>query len=145
MGTTIKQTSYDLLPVGEYQAKIGATEVAEGKFGPQIKIRFDILTPGFEDRSLMGWASASFSNKSKLFAWARAAFGKDIPPTYDLDLDHLLGRKVTLVVVTTRKEDGAEYNNIHDIKAWLPTPAKSLASAPVAPAPPASNEDEIPW
>ena len=117
MGATIKQTHYEPLPVGEYPAKIGAVEVSDGQYGSQVKIRFDVTAAGFEDRSVTGWASATFSPKSKLYQWARAAFGRDIPSGYDLDIDHLLDPPVTLVLVTKTGDDGSEFNKIHDVKA----------------------------
>jgi hypothetical protein len=126
MGATIKQTHYEPLPVGEYPAKIGAVEVSDGQYGAQVKLRFDVTAAGFEDRSVTGWASATFSPKSKLYQWARAAFGRDIPSGYDLDIDHLLDRPVTLVLVTKTGDDGSEFNKIHDVKA-----AKRNGSQPV--------------
>ncbi len=116
MNRTIKQTHFEALPVGEYQANIGAAALEEGQFGTQVKFRFDLTTAGFEDRSVTGWASATFSPKSKLFRWAAAAFGRDIPADYDLNLDHLLDRPVTLVLVTKTGDDGREFNKIHEVK-----------------------------
>ena len=117
MGQTIKQTHYEVLPVGEYAATIGAAALEDGQFGTQVKFRFDVTQPGYEGRSVMGWASATFSPKSKLYQWTRAAFGRDIPEHYDLSLDHLLDRPVTLVLVTKTGDDGSEFNKIHDVKA----------------------------
>ena len=135
MGATIKQTHFEPLPVGEYQATIGAAAMEDGQFGTQVKFRFDVTTPGFEARSVTGWASATFSPKSKLYQWTRAAFGRDIPPEYDLNLDHLLDRPVVLVLVTKTGDDGAEYNKIHDVR-----PVRRNGSAP-APAPTVPTDD----
>jgi hypothetical protein len=132
---TIKQTNTEPLPVGEYPAKIGAVELSEGQYGQQARIRFDITAPGLENRSVTGWASATFSPKSKLYGWTRAAFGRDIPIGYDLNTDHLIDRPVTLVLVTKAGDDGSEFNKIHDVKA-----AKRSASQPVTLTPtPAPN------
>jgi len=112
----IKQTRYDALPTGEYPAKIGAYEMTEGQFGAQVKLRFDVTAQGLEDRSIIGWAAATFSPKSKLYGWVRAAFGREIPANYDLNLDHLLDRPVVLVLVTKVGDDGLEYNKIDSLK-----------------------------
>jgi hypothetical protein len=133
MGATIKQTHYEPLPVGEYPAKIGAVEVSDGQYGSQVKLRFDVTAAGFEDRSVTGWASATFSPKSKLYQWVRAAFGRDIPSGYDLNTDHLLDRPVTLVLVTKAGDDGGEYNRIHDVK---PAKRNGNGSQPVKLTPP---------
>lgn len=43
MGIKIEMTKYDPIPAGVYLAQIGAVDEAEGQFGPQLKIRFDLL------------------------------------------------------------------------------------------------------
>jgi hypothetical protein len=129
----IKQTRYDALPTGEYPAKIGAYEMTEGQFGTQVKtqvkLRFDVTAQGLEDRSIIGWAAATFSPKSKLYGWTRAAFGREIPANYDLNLDHLLDRPVVLVLVTKVGDDGLEYNKIDSLK---PVGRNGAAQRPTA-------------
>jgi len=113
----VQQQHYEALPVGEYAAKIGEIEVQAGQWGPQLKFQFDLLDDGLEDRYVIGWCSQTFSPKSKLFKWSQAAFRREIPPEYDLNTDHLLGRSVILVIVTRTGEDGTEYNRIEGVKA----------------------------
>jgi hypothetical protein len=145
---TIQQRQYEPLPVGTYAAKIGAVGVEPGKFGgDQVKIRFDITQPGFEDRDVLGFASAVFTPASKLFGWTRAAFGgKEIPPTYNLNTDDLLDREVVLTLVQRAADDGRVFNRIDAVSPKVngrPAPMAARAAAPAAapaPAPaPAGN------
>ena len=147
MGYKVKQTHYEPIPVGEYVARIGEITLdTEGKFGPQFKINFELLTPGLVDRSLMGWCSQTFSPKSKLYAWSRAAFGgKPIPPDWDFDSDAILGRTVRLVVITQAKADtGEEYNKISDVKPARAGDVQSQAAKTKEPEPVIPTPEEAP-
>jgi len=128
MGMVIKQTTAELLPVGEYPAVIAAIEPAEGTFGPQLKFTFE-LTGVHEGKMLMGWCSQSFNGKSKLFAWAKAAFARDIPLGWDLQVDTLLNRAVILAVTKKVGQDGSEYNRIDSV---LPMRALAVKAPPPA-------------
>ena len=136
--TTIQQRQFEPLPVGQYRAKIGAVVVEPGKFsGDQVKVRFDVTQPGFENRDVLGFATATFTPASKLYAWSRAAFGKDIPKDYNLNTDHLLGKEVELVLVQRASEDGRVFNKIDAVlpkggaRVAAPAPAPA-AAAPMA-------------
>lgn len=139
--TTIQQRTFEPLPVGTYRAKIGAVAVEPGKFGgDQVVLRFDITTPGCEGRDVRGFCSATFTPASKLYGWARAAFGgRQIPADYNLETDHLLDREVELVLVQRPSEDGRVFNRID---AVLPVsngrPAPAAVRAAEAAAPPAA-------
>jgi hypothetical protein len=133
--TIIQQQSYEVLPVGEYAAHIRAVEETEGVYGPQLKFHFE-LEGAHAGREIIGWCSATFSPKSKLYSWARAAFGRDIPPTYDLDTRHLEGRRVRLALVTRAGDDGTEYNRVDSVRpasngSPAPTPAPEPVRGPV--------------
>lgn len=92
MGITIKQTRSVTIPPGWYRGIVmGITEV-EGEYGPQLEWTF--MLDGFEDKLIRAWTSTIFSPQSKLFSWVEAVFAKTIPPSYDLDTDHLLGKAV---------------------------------------------------
>lgn len=146
MGIKVKQTRIELLPEGAYEATIGDIEAAEGRYGPQLKFTFNLLEP--QGKTLSGWCSQSFNVKSKLYAWARAAFGgRDIPPGWDLDCDKLLDRRVLLVVGKEKGTDGTEFNKIKDL---LPIGTPRIVQAPSAPqpaieAPAATNGAEDDW
>lgn len=130
MGLRIRQTHYETIPTGEYQAVISDIVADEGQFGPQVKFTFDVITPGYENAQLVAWTSQSFSPKSKLFRWTQAAFGgRPIPPTWDFDSDKLIGRQVRLVVVAKQGQDGTEFNRVNDV---LPV-VKPMPSANGAP------------
>ncbi len=125
MGITIRQTHYELIPVGEHVAKITEVTEEDGQYGPQLKLTFALDQAG---RTLVGWCSRTFSAKSKLYAWARAAFGgRAIPEDWDFDSDKILGRMVRLVVVTQSKEGGETYNKIADVR-----PARAGDALPTA-------------
>lgn len=137
MGFKINQKVFETIPTGDYPAEIEAVELTDGQFGQQLKFTF---TLDGKNQSLWGWASASFTTKSKLYAWTRAAFGgKPIPPNYNLDTDHLIGKKVLLTVVVARKDDGSEFNKIQDVRPLLngngPQPAAQPTAQPVATGP----------
>lgn len=117
MGFKIDQKVYELIPVGEYPAEIIQVDLETGQYGQQLKFSFSL---DGKNQTLWGWASASFTTKSKLYAWTRAAFGgRPVPPNYNLDTDHLIGRKVLLTVIIARKDDGQEYNKISDVRPYL--------------------------
>lgn len=118
MGYKIEQETFDCLPVGDYPALINEIELVDGQFGEQLKFSF-ALQGEHQGRTLLGWASAKFSPRSKLYSWTRAAFGgRGIPMDYNLDTDHLLGKMVTLTVLTRRKQDGTEFNKIDEVKPY---------------------------
>jgi len=117
MGFKIQQKVYEVLPTGDYPAEIESIELTDGQFGQQLKFTFSLIG---KPQSLWGWASASFTTKSKLYAWTRAAFGgRPIPPNYTLDTDDLIGKPVVLTVVVSTKDDGAEYNKIENVRPYL--------------------------
>jgi hypothetical protein len=114
----IEQKQYELLPVGEYPAKITNIEAEEGMFGPQLKFTFAVDGGDHDGKLLSAWTSTHFSSKSKLYSWARAAFNTAIPPEYNLNTDDLLNRKVNLTVVIKLKEDGTEFNRIETVRPY---------------------------
>jgi hypothetical protein len=117
MSIKINQTHYQVLPIGEYVAKITGIVEEDGQFGPQLKFTFDMLAPDLEMRYVVGWCTAKFSKKSKLYAWTKAALGGNpIPPDWDFDSEDVLGKIVRLELVTDTKEDGETYNQIHAVK-----------------------------
>lgn len=124
MGTTIKQEFSVVLPTGTYPAQIVAADLDEGHYGAQVKLTFNVIDGEHKNATLMAWTSAKFSQRSKLFRWVKAAFGgTEIPPTYDLDLDHLLDRRVMVQVVEKTKEDGTEFNKVDEVRPYRPNAA----------------------
>ena len=67
MSTIIKRTEYTPLDPGIYPAQVQEVELADGQYGQQVKVKFQIdddEEQGLEDRFLIGWASASFGPKA---------------------------------------------------------------------------------
>jgi hypothetical protein len=152
--TVIAQTKYELLPVGEYGALVESVEPVPGQYGNQLKVRFAIRAPvDYAGHVLIGWCSATFSPKSKLYNWTQAiAFdGGVIPEDYDLDTSHLLARPCRLTVITKQGSDGTEINKIEAIKPYRkPAPTKPATGQPKAPPVPVADgwpgdEEEIPF
>lgn len=139
MALQIKQTHYELLPVGEYVAKISAIEADDGKFGPQVKFEFEIQGGNYAGQTLLSWASAKFSPRSKLYGWSRAALGGDILPDYDFNSDDLLGRPVMVTVVIRPNDEGAEFNRVENVRPYRPTQNGGSQE------PPPSIADDIPF
>jgi hypothetical protein len=123
VGIQIQQTKYQAVPTGKYPAIVDSLEDdPDGMYGPQIKWTFRIDMPGSEYHkvTMPGWTSATFSPKSKLYGWTRAAFARDIPYDYVWDSDHILGKRVLLVVVEKVKADGSEFSKVDDVRAMVP-------------------------
>jgi hypothetical protein len=139
MTLTIKQTRFQLLPIGEYTAKITDIDADDGKFGPQVRFEFEIQGGDYSGQTLLAWASATFSPRSKLYAWTRAALGSDILPDYDFNSDDLLGRMVMVTVVIRPNDDGAEFNRVENIRPYRPK--RNGGSQKLPP----SEHDEIPF
>lgn len=129
----IEQTRFELLPVGEYVAEVTAVDPEEGMYGPQLKFTFTTRGGEHEGQQLAAWTSARFSPKTKLYAWAKAAFNAAIPADYHLNTDDLLGRRVNLTVVIKTKEDGTEFNRIEDVRPYQPK--RPVTAPPPSPAP----------
>jgi hypothetical protein len=142
MGIQVEQTVYEVLPTGEYVASIHQIEETEGQYGSQLKFEFVVEGGENDGTTLLGWASKKFSNKSKLYKWARAAFNADIPTDYTFDSDDLIGRKVVLTVVVDSKDDGTEFNRVDAVR---PLKHKKSGNGAPPPPPPDFEEDDIPF
>ena len=118
MGVKIPQTFVRTYPVGEYVAKIAKVVPKAGDYGPQLQIGFKLIQMDDDASPVLGWCSQTFSNKSKLFAWTKAAFGGgDIPREYTFDSDDLIGKKVLITLVIRDREDGTPFNRIDSLRA----------------------------
>ena len=127
MGVKIPKKTYVTLPEDTYIGDIEVVETVTGDYGEQVKFYFSL--PEIEDDvSLVGWCSASYSDKSKLFSWAKAALGPDFDPNEDFDSDKLIGRRVMLDVSKRLSTSGTEFNRIESlIKYKAPAPVKKKA------------------
>lgn len=146
MSVKIKQTIVETLPTGEYPVRIAEIKLETGQFGDQLRFRFDVMAPGFEDRNLTGWASATFSNKSKLYQWTKAAFGGvEIPREWTFDSDKLIGRECIAVVLVRTADDGSEFNKIDALKPARNGAARAPRPAPVNVTPVLAPAEAPPW
>lgn len=121
--TTIvaKESTFEVLPTGEYLAQIVDIEDVDGNYGPQFQFQFEIVKPKpFEGKTMRGWCSQSPSLKSKLMSWTAAAFNRPIETGEAVDTMDLIGRKVVLVIITEPKSDGSgeEINKISNVKPY---------------------------
>lgn len=140
MTITLEQTFYEPIPTGKYPAKINQIEVADGQFGPQLRFTFE-LPPGenSESRTLIGWCSQKFSNKSKLYGWTKAAFGgESIDRSYTFSSDDLVGKKVNLTVVEKENDDGV-FNKIEGVTPFI---VKENQTPPQSTSPPEFDGSE---
>lgn len=123
MAIRIPQKHIVTLPMGEYEATVKSldSEVRDFGKGDQDQVRwfFSVKLPEGEPVDVPGWCSATFSNRSKLYAWSQAAFGGDsISYDYSFNSDDLIGRKVVLVLTVEERDDGSDYNKIHKVKPY---------------------------
>lgn len=113
----IEQEVYEVLPTGDYTATIVGIEPVDGQFGPQLRFDFMVSDGEHTGATLRSWASAKFSPRSKLYQWTRAAFrGNAIPPSYALNTDDLLNKRVVLSVIVETREDGSEFNKVQGVR-----------------------------
>jgi hypothetical protein len=131
MGYRIPQTVYEVYEPGVYVARLAAAEVIDGQYGQQLKVKFELDG----EHLLTVWTSLTFTQKSRLGQLAKAAFGRDIPPDYELDTDHLIGRRLRLLVTVEERSDGSTYNKVSQFLPLQATPA----ARPPAPRPPAPS------
>ena len=137
----IEQTTWEVIPMGEYPAVIADVRLTDGMFGQQCEFVFCLEGGDFDGSFVKAWTSAKFSIKSKLFRWAEAAFGgAEIPPEYNLDTADLAGRRVNLRVTIKSKDDGTEFNKVDDVRPYRAVPRGRAGAAPgAAPAAPGGN------
>lgn len=130
----VQQTTYEVIPTGDYPAMIENIEDSDGMYGPQACWIFVIDGGEHQGARVKAWTSAKFSPKSRLYQWTQAAFGgADIPPSYDFDSADLVGRKVTIsLVVKVKADDGTEFSKIETVRKWRPA---GSAQAPLLASP----------
>ncbi len=115
MGIKIEQTTYDVVPTGEYRAVISEITAAEGKFGPQLQIKGTINAGPYAGNTFLCWVSTKFSPKSKLYEWVEAALGT-VSKSYVFDSDDLIGKEVTATLVVRELDGGGEVNRVDRVK-----------------------------
>jgi hypothetical protein len=119
----IPKKTFMTIPQGTYYATIVNLEQVPGeKYGPQVKITFSVGAQTFEQPvNLVGWCSTNYSEKSKLFAWTKAALGAEFDPMAEFEAAPLFGREVLVNVSKKVSATGTEFNKI---EACMPLPAQ---------------------
>jgi hypothetical protein len=150
----IAKKTFLLIPPGTYRAVIDSVEQTVGTYGNQLKITFSVFTEGIDGLEytdgkvdLLAWCSASYSEKSKLFRWTRAAMAGDFDPNADFQASKLVHRRVLVNVDKNISANGGEFNKIIDIMAIPRDKAKQVPAPQERPLPPESPAppDDLPW
>lgn len=135
----LKVQTYETVDAGMYPARVADVVWDEnGQFGPQVKAIFELTEEEVAGKTLVGWASAKLSPKSKLYGWVSALLfrGKGIPEGYPaVDTDALKGLECILVVGVEKKPDGAEFNRVKDVLPMKATRGAAPRSVTPTPAP----------
>jgi hypothetical protein len=120
---------------------IDTLEQTDGQFGPQVKFTFKDDTSHLEETDgetmLTAWSSAKYTEKTKLFKWARAALGAEFNPDVDFQASKMTGKRVLLSVEKHISATGTEFNKVGEVMA-LPRVKKPQPKAP----PPPESLDE---
>ncbi len=111
--STYKLKIIEVIPGGEYPARITKIEETKGTYGDQLKWTFDLKPINGKEHSLLGWCSATFSNKSNLYKWTCATL--DVPGMAageTLDPRDLIGKQVILSVIRDTNDKGEPFNKV---------------------------------
>lgn len=124
MAIRIPQKHVETLPMGEYEALVKALDMEIRDFGSgdqeQVRWFFSVERPDGEPVDVPGWCSATFSNRSKLYAWTQAAFGGvPLPRDYAFNSGDVIGRRVLLTLTVEERDDGSDYNKVHKVKPYV--------------------------
>jgi len=148
----VEQSVYEVLPAGQYAAKLVDAKEEAGNWGQYAKFTFEVEGGEYSGVNVTACASAKFSSRSKLYKWSKALFGKPIPKAYTLDTADLLGRHCILGLEVI-EDDGSEFNRVESIfpaqkqqaaKVAAP-PVQDEAAFPEAPPPGLEASDELPF
>ena len=116
MGILIQQTTFEVLPVGEYRVRIADISEVEGRFGAQLQFKVEVSDGPHAGSEFPVWCSKVFSPKSKLYQWVEAALAVPIPKEFTLNTDNLIGREVLATVLVKELEGGGEANRVERVR-----------------------------
>ena len=134
MSYILTRKIYETVEPGVYAATITEVIKEDGDFGEQIRFTFSL--DGSES-TLLAWASAKLSNKSKLGQWVTGILG-EMPER--LDIQTLVGRSVNILVNVVTKEDGSKTNRVENVTMPKQTSKPKPKPQPIEP--PAEEEME---
>ncbi|OGZ32281.1 MAG: hypothetical protein A2V69_01075 [Candidatus Portnoybacteria bacterium RBG_13_40_8] len=151
-GTSEGPTGF--VPAGVYDVEISDITFIPGEENPftgkpQLKLRFNILTPEYEGVEILSWASLTINpgweqgNPSNLYKIAVAVMGEEPDMEKEFYPSNLLGGKLRVVVEVRRKKTGqGEYSKITNYLA-SPKPVARPAVKKVAIEEEEMNTDDI--
>jgi hypothetical protein len=113
----LERKVYEVVDPGQYSARLVKVDEREGDWGAYVILCFELLDEDVQGIAVSGAASATFSARSKLYAWAKALLGgRPIPKEYALDTEDLVGRDCLLDLDVKVSKDGAEFNKVVGIR-----------------------------
>lgn len=115
MGVVITVQESDPLPTGEYPVKLAELTTIDGKYGEQLRFKFEVVRGNYAGRTLIAFATPSGSPASKCVRWASALLERTLQAGEQVDLESLIGRYARAVVVVKSTADGREVNTIQEI------------------------------
>ena len=132
MTITIQQTFYEPVPTGPYAAKLVAIVEKEGEYGTYLEFTFELPpNENGEARTVLGFATPTFSNKSKLYAWTKAIRGGGkIDRNYTFNSDDLIGRKVYINVVVEEEEENCPKNKVVSLSPYVKPDSQNPSPQP---------------
>ena len=150
MDIRLHKEKYTPLPAGTYKGIVDELMQVVGRFGDQIQFRIRINTDGIEglegeEVTLTAWASAHYSERTKLYRWTRAALAEGFDPNADFSALAMKEKRVLVVVESHVGPDGSEYNKVSDLLAVPRGKKPAPAAAPQPPPPPPPDDDDLPW
>lgn len=103
------------LPVGEYPVKLVELTTIDGKYGEQLRYKFEVVKGEYAGRTLIAFATPSGNTSSKCIRWAQSLLGRALQAGEQLDLQSLVGKYARAIVVVKSIGDGREVNTIQEI------------------------------
>lgn len=118
---TVPEDIYELEvdSIEEIERTFGTNEDGSPKVNKRVAFRFAIQDPGpYQGQVVRGETPANFvpDDRCKLWNWAQEILAKRFPPDYELNTDHLVGKRCRgLVSVKERRDGNGHYNLVTDL------------------------------
>ena len=144
----IPNVGFDPIPAGWYNARIVEAEIknTSAGTGTYIKVRYDILGPGYQGRVIYGNLNLTNPNQQaeqigiqQLGSLARA-IGLDVVS----DSDQLINKDVQ-IKLSIKKDTTGQYNDSNDVKGFKAMERIEGFPATTAPATPTGKTATPPW
>ena len=117
MAMELKATDFEVIPTGEYPARILKVSQDTGQFGEQLKFALEIAQGEHKGTQLLYWTPAKLSSGNKLGKLVIAA-GIDFESGEVVNIEDVLNRVVSAtVIISQKKSDGSEFNKVEGLRA----------------------------